>query len=150
MNETSALVLDLWDRHPVGVVSVPSRPEHSVDLGGFSTGKGHLRPFGPDVTAHHDHPLFSQPAQFQRLARKGISLHKVASDRAFARCPQDAQPIHPPEDALPQYSVRAYPSVMSGSEKNLVSSGQLQGDFSPGCAVSHYQHPPGSKLVWGP
>src|SRR5215213_11788382 len=57
VDETSALVLDLGNRHPVALVFVTGGP----DLGGFSTGEGYLLPFGPDDTAHHDHTLLSKP-----------------------------------------------------------------------------------------
>src|SRR5215213_1798091 len=60
VNKTSALVLDLGNRHPVGVVSIPSRPDYSIDLGRFSTCEVHLLPFGSDDTAYHDHTSLSK------------------------------------------------------------------------------------------
>src|SRR3712207_6809667 len=98
-------VLGLGDRHPVGVVPVTGCPEHRIHLCRLTIGERDPLSFGLCHTTRYGHASSLQLLKFQSLAWERINLHQVASDRAFARGPQDAQLVHPPEVTPSKYPV---------------------------------------------
>ena len=120
VDEVAVRVLGLGNLNPIGIVFLTGRPEHRIHFARLPIGEGDSLPFRLNHTSHDVHTLSLQPLELQGFAREGIGLHKVASDRTFARGSQDAQLVHPPEDAPPQYPVWAHPPVMSGGKENLV------------------------------
>src|SRR5215211_2492724 len=141
VDEPAMAILNLGDRHPPALVLVPGRPDHGIHLGRLAAGEAEPLPIHLRQTPDHPDALLAQPPEPEILARKRIGAHQIPAHPRLARGTQDAELIHPPEDAPAQYTLGAHASGPARGEQDLVRGCQLHGYLPAGRPVPHDQYP---------